>query len=42
MLDIVATLRRELIRAEFQAQAGCGRSPQQIKLRPTPRMKAAA
>ena len=30
MLDIVAAWRRELIRAEFQAQAGRGRSPRQI------------
>ena len=42
MLDVVAALRRELIRAEFQAQAGRGRSPRQFATRPEPRLRAVA
>jgi DDE superfamily endonuclease len=42
MLDMLAALRRELIRAEFQAQAARPPSPQQITTRPRPRLRVAA
>jgi hypothetical protein len=42
MLDIVAALRRELIRAEFRAQAGRTPSPQQIAAGPALRLRPAA
>jgi hypothetical protein len=42
MLDIVAALRRELIRAEFRAQAGRTPSPQQMVAGQAPRLRAIA
>jgi len=42
MLDILASLRRELIRAEFRQGAGRAASPRQMMARPSPRLRAAA
>jgi hypothetical protein len=42
MLDILAALRRELVRAEFRQGAGRAPSPQQITARPQPSLRAAA
>ena len=42
MLDMLAALRRELIQAEFRAQAERPPPPQQITARPRPRLRAAA
>lgn len=42
MLDILAALRRELIRAEFRQGAGRAPSPRQITARPPSRLRAAA
>ena len=42
MLDILAALRRELIRAEFQAGVGRRPLPRQITTRLRPRLRAAA
>lgn len=42
MLDVLANLRRELLRAEFRAQAGRAPSPQQITARPRPPLHTAA
>lgn len=40
MLDILASLRRELIRSEYQAQAGRRPTPTQIRRPPLPRIAA--
>lgn len=42
MLDILASLRRELITAEYRAGTGRARSPRQITPAPAPRLPAAA
>lgn len=42
MLDVLCTLRRELIRAEFRQGAGRAPSPRQIPARPPSRLRAAA
>jgi len=42
MLDVLATVRRELIRAEFLQGAGRGRSWREIRTRPAPGVRAVA
>ncbi len=42
MLDVLAALRRELIRAEFRQEAGRAASSRQITARPSSRLRAAA
>ena len=42
MLDVLAALRRELIRAEFRQGAGRAPLPRQIPARPPSRLRAAA
>jgi len=42
MLDILAALRRELIRAEFLQGAGRAPSPRQILAHPPSRLRVAA